>query len=82
MTSLIDKRKVTQPTTEPPRMMIEMPTFWFSRLPEVAVIGELQVQNAAGTVAELPIGNFLVRSLAPSRINRPGRIPVQTAAEE
>ena len=45
-------------------------------------MGELQVQNAAYTVAELPIGNFLVRSLAPSRINRPGRIPVQTAAEK
>ena len=31
-------------------------------------------------VAELPIGNFLVRLLAPSRINRRGRIPVQTMA--
>ena len=43
--------------------MLEIPAFQFSRLPEVAVIGELQVQNAACTVAELPIGNFLVRSL-------------------
>ena len=62
--------------------MLEIPAFQFSRFPEVAAIGELQVQNAACTVAELPIGNFLVRSLAPSRINRPGRIPVQTAAEK
>ncbi len=35
-------------------------------------LGELQ--NAAYTVAELPIGNFLVRSLAASRIRRPGRM--------
>lgn len=62
--------------------MLEIPAFQFSRFPEVAAIGELQVQNAACTVAELPIGNFLVRSLAPSRINRPGRIPVQTVAEK
>jgi len=62
--------------------MLENPAFQFSRFPEVAVIGELQVQNAACTVAELPIGNLLECSLAPSRINRPGRIPVQTADEK
>ena len=62
--------------------MLEIPAFQFSRFPSVAVIGELQVQNAACTVAELPIGNLLECSLAPSRINRPGRIPVQTADEK
>ena len=62
--------------------MLENPAFQFSRFPEVAVTGELHVQTAACTAAELPIGNFSVGSLAPSRINRPGRIPVQTAAEE
>ncbi len=43
--------------------MLEIPAFQFSRFPEVAVVCELQVQNAACSVAELPIGNFLVRSL-------------------
>jgi hypothetical protein len=39
-------------------------------------------RDAAYTVAELPIGNFLVRSPAPSRIRRPGSISAQTAAEK
>ena len=81
MTSGIDKRKFSQPTCRS-AWMLEIPAFQFSRFPEVAVTGELHVQTAACTAAELPIGNFSVRSLAPSRINRPGRIPVQTAAEK